>query len=48
MITLWIVYIIWLVVSLTCAIVGELYDKPFVGAFCIWSLPLMFYLPFFI
>jgi len=48
MITLWIVYIIWLVISLTCAVIGKLYEKPFVEGFCIWSLPLMFYLPFFI
>lgn len=48
MITLWIIYIIWLVLSLTCAVVGELYEVPFLGGFCILSLPLMFYLPFFI
>lgn len=48
MITLWIIYIFWLVISITCAVVGELYEMPFVGGFCLWSLPLMFYLPFLI
>ena len=46
--TLMIIYMIWLLMSLTCAVVGEIYEIPFIGGFCLWTLPMMFYIPFFI
>lgn len=46
--TLWITYIVWFVLSIAFAVIGHEMEMDFLGGFCIWTLPIMFYLPFFI
>ena len=43
---LWIVYIIWIVFAITCAVLVE-YEYDVFGFLFLLSIPLMFYVPFF-
>ena len=44
---LWIIFIIWLVFAIACAILAETTENELFGFIFILTLPLMFYIPFF-
>ena len=41
-----IIFIIWVVFAITCAILVEIYEHEFFGFLFLISLPIMFYAPF--
>ena len=44
---LWIVFIIWVVFAITCAILTETTENELFGFIFLLTLPMMFYVPFF-
>ena len=44
---LWIIFIIWVVFAVTCAILAETTENELFGFIFLLSLPMMFYVPFF-
>ena len=44
---LWIIFIIWVVFAITCAILAEITENELFGFIFLLSLPMMFYVPFF-
>ena len=44
---LWIIFIIWVVFAITCAILAEKTENELFGFVFLLSLPMMFYVPFF-
>ena len=45
---IWIVFKIWLIFAITCAILAEFFEREFFGFLFLASFPLMFYVPFFL
>ena len=41
-----IIFILWLVFAITCAILADVYEHEFFGFLFLLSLPFMFYVPF--
>lgn len=41
-----IIFIIWVIFAITCAILAEYFEHEFFGFLFLLSLPLMFYMPF--
>ena len=41
-----IIFILWLVFAVTCAVLADVYEREFFGFLLIMSLPFMFYVPF--
>ena len=44
---LWIIFIIWVVFAITCAVLAEKTENELFGFVFLLSLPMMFYVPFF-
>ena len=45
---LWIIFTLWVVFAFTCAILTEYFEREIFGFLFLASLPLMFYVPFFL
>lgn len=45
---LWVIFIIWFIVAFTCAVLAETTGKEIFGFVFLISLPIIFYIPFFI
>ena len=43
---LWVIFTIWFVFAIVCAILVEYSEKEIFGFFFLLSLPIMFYVPF--
>jgi hypothetical protein len=43
---LWIIFTVWVIFALACAILAEYFEKEFFGFMFLISLPIMFYVPF--
>lgn len=43
---LWIIFTIWVIFAITCAVLADVYEREFFGFLLIMSLPFMFYVPF--
>lgn len=43
-----IIFIIWFVFGITCAILADVYEREFFGFLFLISLPIMFYVPLFL
>ena len=41
-----IIFILWVIFAITCAVLAEVYERGFFGFLFIMSLPFMFYVPF--
>lgn len=45
---LWIIFTLWVLFAITCAILTEYAEHEFFGFLFLLSLPIMFYVPFFL
>ena len=43
-----IIFIVWVIFAITCAILAEYFEKEFFGFLFLISLPIMFYVPLFL
>jgi hypothetical protein len=43
---LWVIYMVWVVFAIVCAVLVEVYEHEFFMFLLLLSLPLMFYVPF--
>ena len=43
-----IIFIVWVIFAITCAILAEYFEKEFFGFLFLISLPIMFYIPLFL
>lgn len=45
---LWVIFTIWFIIAFACAVLVETTGKEFFGFIFLISLPIIFYIPFFI
>ena len=43
---LWIIFTLWVIFAITCAILADFFEREFFGFLFLVSLPIMFYVPF--
>ena len=43
---LWIIFVLWVIFAITCAVLVDVYEYEFFGFLFLLSLPLIFYVPF--